>query len=368
MVTQYLDIGGLENMVKELCIELQKKNISVELLCLNQPDELFCAVLKKKNIPIHVIPQKGRLDVIFFSKCITLIKKKHFDVIHAHSGCYLTAALLSILSGGKRLVFTAHGMIIFNRFLDRVEDSFAGLFTNNLVSVSEEIENAMRRWLLFSRCKFSTIPNVIDINIFKPVNDEVLKKRLIDKYNMPEDRIIFGSVGRMSAVKNYSMVIRAVKRLVDSGITNILFVLVGGKAVGEHDQQDHLLYLVKKLKLSKYIRFLGVQYNIHEILPLFRFFVLSSFTEGTSISLLEAQACGIPVVVTDVGGNKNVVKNGINGYLCPSDDDEKMAEYMRRLIEDQELCRKMGHHGRDRVVRNYSVQVMAEKYLQIYNA
>ena len=138
--------------------------------------------------------------------------------------------------------------------------------------------------------------------------------------------------------------------------------------MGEHDQQDHLLYLVKKLKLSKYIRFLGVQYNIHEILPLFRFFVLSSFTEGTSISLLEAQACGIPVVVTDVGGNKNVVKNGINGYLCPSDDDEKMAEYMRRLIEDQELCRKMGHHGRDRVVRNYSVQVMAEKYLQIYNA
>lgn len=365
-ITQYLEIGGLESVVIGLCRQLKKKGISVELICLNQIDDKYSAILKEENVPVHLMSQKGRLDFGFYRKIIAFVRKRNFNVVHAHSGCHLTAALLTTMAGVDNFIYTAHGMLIFTRLLDRLEDSLAGMLTTHLVSVSDEINTAMKQWLLFSRCRFSTIQNGIDTNRFCPLTDKVRKKQLRAKYNLSDNRIIFGSVGRMSAVKNYAMAFRAVKRLVDDGITNILFVLVGGVAVGEHTQQEHLRHLVKEFNLTSYICFLGAQYNIYEILPLFRFFVLSSLTEGTSISLLEALACGIPAVVTDVGGNSDVIREGIDGYLCPSEDDEKMALSMRKLIEDKELARKMGYQGRERVVSNYSIEVMAEKYLNIY--
>ena len=80
-----------------------------------------------------------------------------------------------------------------------------------------------------------------------------------------------------------------------------------------------------------------MQYHVDEILPLFDVFTLSSHTEGTSISLLEAQSCGVPAVVTDVGGNGFVVRNGNNGYLCHVGDEAGMAADLNLLRNNVEL-------------------------------
>lgn len=365
-VTQFLEIGGLESMVIGLSRQLNEKGVAVELICLNQVDEEYISVLKKENIPVHIIPEKGRLNFNYYRKVAAFIREKNFDVVHAHSGCHLSAALFAAMAGVEKLVYTAHGMLIFTRLRDRIEDSLAGMLTSHFVSVSDEIESAMKKWLWFPRCQFTTITNGIDTDRFRPMTGSTRKTALLVKYGLPEDRIIFGSVGRLATVKNYPMALKAVKRLVNSGITDICFVLVGEGAVGEGAQEQYLRDLVKDLNLSSHVRFLGMQYKIHEILPLFRFFILSSLTEGTSISLLEAQACGVPAVVTDVGGNSGVITHGVNGYLCPADDDEKMANHMRELIKYPELAQKMGKKGRERVERDFSVEAMTDKYLRIY--
>ena len=365
-VTQFLEIGGLESLVIGLCRQLKKNSIAVELLCLHEVDENYARALRKDNIPVHVIPEKSWFNINFFRQVSEFIQKKKFDIVHAHSGCHLNIALFS-MKAGARLFYTAHGIPMFTGLRDRLEDSVAAFFTSNVIAVSDEIEKFLKQWFWFPRCQFNTILNGIDTNIFLPIIDPDHRTNLLNKYQLPENRILFGSVGRLAAVKNYAMALNAVRRLVDAGFTNICFVLVGEGAIGEGGQEQYLRDLVKKLDISEYVRFLGMQYNIHEILPLFRFFILSSLTEGTSISLLESQACAIPAVVTDVGGNSKVITHTENGFLCPSGDDKKMAEYMRNLIENPDMAEIMGATARDRVVRNFSIESMAQQYIQLYS-
>lgn len=360
-ITQFLEIGGLESLVIELSSQLKNKGVEVELLCLNQVDEQYAAVLRKKDIPIHVIPEQSRFNINFFKQAAMFIRENQFDIVHGHSGCQLNAAIFTRLAGVKRFVYTAHGMPLFTRIRDRLEDTLAAWLTNEVVSVSHEIDDFLRKWYLLPRCKFGIIINGIDTNTFIPLDDSSRKQKLLKKYHLPTGRILFGSVGRLATVKNYPMALHSVKRLIDAGMKDIGFVLVGD---GSRKQQ--LQELSTTLGISDYVCFLGMQYNIHEILPLFRFFLLSSLTEGTSISLLESQACGIPAVVTDVGGNSKVVSHGENGFLCPSKDDRKMAEYMQKLIKNSELAESMGTTARQRVVRDFSIEAMTEQYLKVY--
>ncbi len=360
-ITQFLEIGGLESLVIDLSSQLKTKGIEVELLCLNQVDEQYAAVLREKNIPIHVIPEQSRLHFNFFRQAAHFIRENNFDVVHAHSGCHLNAAIFTKLAGVDRFVYTAHGMPLFTGLRDRLEDTLAAWMTSTAVSVSYEIDDFLQQWFWLSRCKFRTIINGIDTNAFRPLDGQAHRQQLLKKYSLPADRILFGSVGRLATIKNYPMVLHTVKRLVDGGVNNIGFVLVG-----EGSRKRQLEALTEKLGISDFVYFLGMQYNINEILPLFRFFVLSSLTEGTSISLLESQSCGIPAVVTDVGGNRNVISPGKNGFLCPLNDNEKMAEYMQQLINNPELSATLGTESRTRVEQGFSIDTMTNKYLQIY--
>ena len=365
-VTQFLDIGGLETMVMELSNQLKKKGVLVDVLCLNEVDEKYVSVLRENNISIHVIHEQSRKNILFYTRVARFIRLNNYNVIHAHSGCHFNAAVFSRIAGVKKVIFTAHGMLMFARFRDRLEDMLAAFLTSDFISVSDEIELSMKRWIKFPLCKFKTIINGVSTDKFKPIVDLNRLNKLLTKYHLPRDRILFGSVGRLAAVKNYAMALHAVRRLVNAGLTNICFVLVGEGSVGEDEQEQYLRDLVDELEISEYVCFLGMQYNIHEILPLFRFFILSSLTEGTSISLLESQACGIPAVVTDVGGNSKVVTHSENGFLCPSKDDRKMAEYMQKLIENSELAETMGAAARQQVVRDFSIEAMTEQYLKVY--
>ena len=311
-IVQCLDIGGLESLVIGLCCQLKKEGVDVSILCLNYVDEEYISKIKENKIDIYVRPDLCRLTIGSFQRGATFLRKNHFNIVHAHSGCHFNAAVFSMLSGRSKLVYTAHGMPIFTSFKDRLFDSLACFATSTVVSVSHEINRFLRNWFLLPRSRFETIINGIDTSSYRPIDDVRERQEILKKYQLPVDRILFGSVGRLEDVKNYSMVLRALKIVVDSGINDVVFVLAG-----EGEKKRQLVELSEALGLSNHVFFLGMQYRVFEILPSFRFFVLSSLTEGTSISLLEAQSCGVPAIVTDVGGNSEVVSHGINGFFVP---------------------------------------------------
>lgn len=358
---QYLDVGGLEALVIGLSSNLKKKDINVEVLCLNQIDMNYAAALKKNNIPVHFIKEKGLLNLLYYIRITSFIYRKRYDVVHLHSGCHIIGSICSKLAGIKKVIFTAHGVPCYTRLLDRFEDNISLSFASDIVSVSNEINDFLKEWLMLGTPTFHIITNGVSITSFEPISDVRKRRILCEKYNIPPDIILIGSVGRFDPVKNYAMVLKAFKQLLNSVRIDLNFVLVG-----DGPEMGSLKKLCDELKITKKVHFLGVQYKVCEIIPLFNVFVLSSRTEGTSISLLESQACGVPAVVTDVGGNGNVISHGVNGFLCEVDNIDQMEYYLRKLVTNLEMAKMMGLRGRSKVEERFSIEVMTEQYIKIY--
>lgn len=360
-VTQYIEIGGLETLIVEICKKMDKSRFQVSILCLGGYDENYGAELRSAGVEIDVIRKQGKFDLGFFRKVCRFITEKRIDVLHAHGGCFLYAAIFSFFAKVKSFIFTAHGMPLSNSLQAVFEDRIAALRCQEIVAVSEEIKTTLARRMPWSKSRISVLLNGIDIDRFRPFTYDTERETMTDRYGLPQGAFLVGSVGRLEPVKNYSMLLRAFAGLpVNQGRRPHLVL------VGEGSCRDELESLAARLGVADRTTFLGMQYQVHEILPLLDAFVLSSLTEGTSISLLEAQACDVPAVVTDVGGNGVVIRDKQNGFVCPLNDDEAMTAALQKLQTDPDLARDMGAAARHRVLEEFDLNSMVRRYETLY--
>ena len=357
-----LEAGGLETVVIELCLNIDRALFDPVVICLQGYDLKYAAKLVERKIPIQLLNKSSKFDLSYFLRVARFLRNGRFDILHAHSGCLFYAALFASLAGIKNLIYTAHGLPILNGVKDHIEDNFASLVCTKVVAVSEEIRNIISARMPLARNKMTVIVNGIDTNLFKPVAESRERSIIAKSYGLPSDCFVVGSVGRLEAEKNYSMLVRAFARMTSiEGARQSHLVFIG-----QGSRQEELKGLVRHLALSQRVTFLGMQYKIQEILPIFDAFVLSSITEGTSISLLEAQACAVPAVVTDVGGNAFIVRSGENGFLCRVNDDVKMAEALCRLRDDPALTERMRLKSRERVLDGLTLDAMVRRYQELY--
>src|SRR5262249_17268086 len=124
--------------------------------------------------------------------------------------------------------------------------------------------------------------------------------------------------------------------------------------------------LAKQLNIGPTIRFLGQRRDLPSLLPCCDLFVLSSISEGLSFAILEAMAAGLPIVATRVGGNCQLVEDGINGLLVNARDPSELGLALRRLLEDSVERLRMGREGRRTVEQNHDSTLMARRYLDLY--
>jgi glycosyltransferase involved in cell wall biosynthesis len=360
-VTLSMDIGGLETVIKELCLRLAPDRFSSEVLCLRGYDEDNIAQLSEGGIPVHVQRKNHKFDLPYFLRVANFLRQRKIDVLHAHSGCFFYAALFARLAGIRRFVYTAHGLPVLNRLQDRIEDNLAGLACSAIVPVSQEIQEVLQKRMPRAKNKMQLILNGIDTDRFRPLVDMQERQGFLSKYGLPEGAFLVGSVGRLDPVKNYPMLLRAFAQMSDASDRSCSLVLIG-----DGPCRSELEILGNELGISERMIFLGRQYRVWEILPLLDVFVLSSFTEGTSVALLEAQACGVPAVVTHVGGNGSIVSQRENGFLCRVNDDEAMAAVLGRLRTDQELAGQMRNAARKRVLDGFGLHAMVQRYEALY--
>jgi sugar transferase (PEP-CTERM/EpsH1 system associated) len=360
-VTLSLNIGGLETVIKELSLRLDPSRFSSEVLCLRGYDEDNIRGLKEAGVPVHLLRKRHKFDLGYFWRVAKLLRRQKIDILHAHSGCFFYAALFARLAGVRRFVYTAHGLPVLNRLQDRIEDNLAGLVCSAIVPVSEEIKTVLEQRMPLAKGKMVPILNGIDTDRFRPFDDEAERQQVLAKYSLPKDTFLVGSVGRLDPVKNYPMLLRAFARLVCEAACNAHLVMVG-----EGPCRDELEQLAAELGIADQVTFLGRQYRVFEILPLLDAFVLSSITEGTSVALLEAQACGVPAVVTDVGGNGFIVRQAVNGFLCKVDDDAVMAASLECLHKNNHLVHRMGFAARTRVLDKFDLNAMVRQHENLY--
>ena len=360
-ITLWVSIGGLERLIVEMARKMDKGTFDIQVLCLTGYDPVFKAMLDTEGVPLHLIQRKSRFDLSFFLKIVRLLKKKRIDVVHVHSGCFFNAAVSKAAAGVSGSLYTAHGMPLRSDFKSRLEDRIAGRLMDRLVSVSEEIQDYQRNEFSSQIKKMSLIINGVDTDLFKPIPDPTLIRSERAEKSLPPDKFIIGSVGRLDKIKNYACLIKAISVLATTYQKQPHLVLIGNG-----DERNKLEKLAESLDLKEHVTFLGIRYDVNDLLPLMDIFALSSITEGTSVSLLEAQSCGIPAVVTDVGGNSNIIRPNENGFLCLPDNHEDLADKIAFMIDHRKKASEMGRKARVRIKQHFSLSSMIRQYERLY--
>jgi sugar transferase (PEP-CTERM/EpsH1 system associated) len=304
-----------------------------------------------------------------FIKLFKLLKRTRTEIAHVNNlAPWFDVALAAKLAGSK-CIQTFHGIEenipIFPRWR-RIFLRAACMLTSSITTVGETVSDRLVELTGISRSRMQVIHNGVDTSFFKPCSSASVKRSLRIQLALPPDGILIGCIAAFRPVKDHAGLLKAFAKAMkfeDRRQQNKDLCLV---LAGDGPLLLELKALSKQLGIERNILFIGRRNDVDKILQALDVFILSSKTEGISYAILEAMASGLPVIATDVGGNKELISHGCNGYLVPRGDVGLMAHYIASVRRNSSLMSKMGRNGREKVLKNYSLKGMVSAYKNLY--
>ena len=329
---------------------------------------IIVAYLHKNGTALHniEIPSKikiidlsieGKINVFVLFKIVQIIKDEKIDIIHTHlvhSG--ILGKIARKLTGVRYVISTRHYCYATkaNSLLYRIEDKLTKNCTV-VIAISEAVKKHLLRNRILREEKIIVIHNGINTTSFLPVSDINRKKN---------DYIIIGTIGRLHPAKGYPILLKAFKIVLKE------FGNVRLEIVGDGPSRKSLMNLAENLEISSYVIWHGSipHYGVIQNLYRWDLFVLSSKWEGFGLAAVEAMAAGLAVVASKVDGIIEIVDDGQTGYLFENNDYDDMAFKMKALLKDPNKRKTMGKNGREKVLRQFSIQQTVLKTEEIYDS
>ena len=288
------------------------------------------------------------------------IRRTRPDVVHVHSGCWLKGARAARLAGVRRVVFTEHGREHDDPWIRRWIDRAAASYTDTVVAVSHRLASYLARKVGINSAKIRTIHNGVDTSRFTP---GAASPELRSTLAIPPGAVVIGSVGRLETVKAYDRFLDSAAQL-RGLIDQPVFVVI----CGDGSQRDALMAHARKLGLGDVVRLPGWVDDPVRFYRLLDVFVLSSVSEGQSVSLMEAMSCGTAPVVTDVGTNAEMLGPELTAQVVSFGDPAGMAAAIRSIVIDGARRAAVSAIVRRRAVELYSLDHMVAQYESLYRA
>ena len=356
-VVENLNRGGLERVVIDLAETQVRLGYDCQVVCLFERGTL-AEEMEARGVRVHACGKRRGIDLRAVARMRHLLRTHHSDVVHTHNAAAHYYAALASLGLHQRLVNTRHGMGMLASANRR--EWLYGLAlrrTAAVVTVCEAARRDVERAGTLPAGKLVAIPNGIDVSRFE-ATDEREREKLVSALGLPPRTRLIGTVGRLNWAKNHAGLARAFIEL-RRDMPDCALVIVGDGAL-----RDELAAIAASS--GGRVLPLGDRGDIPALLRGFDVFAMSSLTEGYSIALLEACAAGLPIVATDVGGNAEIVRDGINGRIVPPNDDGALAGALRDLLADPAGALAMGRAGREWVQTEGSLVAMAKRYESLY--
>jgi N-acetyl-alpha-D-glucosaminyl L-malate synthase BshA len=289
--------------------------------------------------------------ISLFFTLIKIVKKYKIDIIHAHS--VIPTGLIVVFVAkimGRPSFITSHGMDINNFDAKSIYGymiSFSLNHCDKVISVSGDLAETMKS-LGIKENKIVILRNAVDTERFKPFKNIELRY----KYAIGENEILILFVGYLDTFKGIFELIDAFYEI-NKKNKNVKLMMVG-----TGPKKDELKKKVSKSNLEDFLIFTGKlsPFEMHKYYQAADIFVLPSFTEGLPISVLEAMACGLPIVTTNVGGIPEAIEDGLNGFIINSKDENGLREKLKILIKNKGLREKFGNKSIE-VIHNGSMNV-----------
>lgn len=356
-VIQSLNYGGMERVLADIVIGCDPDRFESHVLCLQYLGRFAQGL---ENVAsLHVAEPMGRGSLLRPVALTRQISRLAPDVVHSHSGVWYKASLAARRAGVGRVVHTEHGRAKPDPVVNRVVDGLAARRTDVVVAVSERLAEDLPSALWITRDRITVIRNGIDTDAYRPRPDSGEVRR---ELGLSATTRVIGSIGRLEPIKGYDVMIEAFALLREMDASRDVVLVLAGNG----SQRAELEELATARGLRGLVHFLGWRDDVHALQSTFQIFTLSSRSEGTSISLLEAMSAGLPPVVTDVGGNRGVLGPSLADCLVPSGDPVALARRWARSLTDDALRARDAERARERVVTSFGRAAMADAYEQVY--
>lgn len=354
------NLGGTENQLIKMINGLDKKNFQAELICFdNHPwFEANAKTLDCRSKVIAINRFKKAYTYINFLRLIAHLREEKPDVVHTFFPAGNTLGVFAArLAGVKNIVSSRrdYGEWMQGPYLFATK--VANRFVEKIIANSNMVKELTERKELVSGVKVDVIYNGIDTDLFRDIRPDLgLKKRL----QIPEGNKVVGIVANFRPMKHHYTFVKAANEILKTR-KDVDFILVGTGQLMEETER-----LAAELKISGSMRFVGPQKNVIPYLSIMDVGVNCSEGEGLSNAIMEYMAAGVPAVVSNAGGNPDLITHNVNGYVFDLDDHGALASLILKLLDDKATSERFVRNALEKVREEMSLHAMLAKYEGFY--
>lgn len=355
-----LGVGGLSRVVESICLTIDKSQFDVSVLSFHGGGE-FADILRKSGVPVFTLGDgdfRKRTSYTGFLEVARLLRREAVDVVHTHNTQpFLDAVPGGILAGVRTMVHTDHARHFPDRWRYMFAERVLSRFVYRVVGVSDDTSRNLVKYEKISPRKIVTIPNGISGHVYDVRIDREAKRR---ELGIAPDAKILGFASRLEPQKGVPYLLDAMPEIIRR-VPQVLLLIVG-----QGREQSALERQVSELGIEQHVRFLGVRFDMPELLGLFDVMVLPSVWEGLPMIILEAMAAGCPVVATSVGGVPTAVRNEETGLLMKPGNPHAIVEAVSGLLNDGNRRERFGAAARRVFAQQFTADAMTRQYERLY--
>lgn len=350
--------GGAERLVVDLAVHMEKADFDVCVAAVSgitpegKAPNAFGTVLKNNRITVYDLKGKNKFETA--RNIRRLFRAKQPDVVHTNLSTVLYVMFFAAFYHTKVRIFTFHNVasLTASGFKKRLYEFAFKILHFTPVAICDFVKKTVVEEYRLSPAQVPCIYNGVDTKIFYPQ----VRANAQEPVQKPVE---FVSTGILYYLKNHKLLIDAFARTERAHPSIHLTILGDGELREELEHQIAAYGLTDKINLP------GITDHVADFLNQADIYVMSSDLEGLPLSVLEAMACGLPVIATAAGGVVDIVKNGENGIVTPTGDAAALSGAMTELIQNNTLRKAFGEASRKKA-REYDIRHCVENYQKLY--
>jgi glycosyltransferase involved in cell wall biosynthesis len=364
-VVHVMQVAGAEVLVREL-IRRAGSRLVPSIFCLDEIGRMG-EEMRAEGIDIITFNRRPGLDWGVARRMAKAIHERELDVVHAHQYTPFYYSAIAKLIGRRKakLILTEHGRHypdVVSRKRRWANKLLLARTADAVTACCEFSANGLAANDGFKRSRIEIIENGIEVDRYGPHPEPDAQARVILHLHSEPDaqaRVIL-HVARHHPVKDQATLIRGFA-LAAPDLPGVTLQMAGDGPL-----RGTLETLAKELNVADRVQFLGIRSDIPDLMRQADVFALTSLSEAASLTLLEAMASGLPAVVTDVGGNGEIVRHEKEGLLFPRSDAAGCAAAFKRLFADPAFAKRLGEAGRERAREHYRLETAVNRYLALF--
>jgi glycosyltransferase involved in cell wall biosynthesis len=359
-ITYDMRIGGTEMVIKNIIEGSDKQLFDMSIFCIESPLGPFADDLLAEGTVINSHDRKPGFDLNLIKAIRQHIKRNRINIIHCHQYTPYVYGVIAAMLTKTKVIFTEHGRFYpdSSSWKRKLINPILHRFTVATTAISLATKQALIEYENIPSTGIEVVYNGIAPLTFE--NDKVFQ--LKKYYGIPDDVLCIGTIARFDPIKNHKMMLESFKIVIESGVDAKLII------VGDGEERTNIEDKIKALALEEKVILTGYVSKPQNLLAMMDIYLLSSLSEGTSMTLLEAMSFGKPCVVTHAGGNPEIIENEQVGLVTPNNDASAFAQAIIALAQNKELAVRYGIEAKKRFEDSFSIENMERAYQKLYLA